>query len=58
MDVLEVFMVVVPASLRADVSTLLEVLLLLLVLSVMVLFGVLVSVEIGSGELLVVDWLV
>ena len=55
MDVLEVFMVVVPASLRADVSTLLEVILLLLVLSVMVLFGVLVSVE---RELLVVDWLV
>ena len=58
MGVLEVFMVVVPASLTVGVSTLLEVILLLSVVSVMVLFGVLVSVEIGSGELLVVDLLV
>ena len=55
MGVLEIFMVVVPASLTVGVSTLLEVILLLLVLSVMVLFGVLVSVE---RELLVADWLV
>ena len=55
---LEVFTVVVPTSLTVGVSTLLEVILLLSVVSVMVLFGVSVSVEIGSGELLVVDLLV
>ena len=55
MGVLEVFMVVMPTSLTVGVSTLLEVILLLSVVSVMVLFGVLVSVE---RELLVVNWLV
>ena len=55
MGVLEVFMVVVPTSLTVGVSTLLEIILLLSVVSVMVLFGVLVSVE---RELLVVNWLV
>ena len=58
MGVLEVFMVVVPTSLTVGVSTLLEVILLLSVVSVMVLFGVLVSVEIGNGEMLVFNRLV